>query len=96
MISLKDFFSFKNNRAFWLNIIAMPLVVIAVIFGVLHWLDTYTHHGESIIVPNVNGLPLQQAENELSKKNLKVVVVDSNYVKGILFRSSSLKPKIVP
>ena len=83
MISLKDFFSFKNNRVFWLNIIAMPLVVIAVIFGVLHWLDTYTHHGESIIVPNVNGLPLQQAENELSKKNLKVVVVDSNYVKGM-------------
>ncbi|MBQ8442455.1 MAG: PASTA domain-containing protein, partial [Bacteroides sp.] len=83
MISLKDFFSFKNNRAFWLNLIAMPIVVIAVIFGVLHWLDVYTHHGESIIVPNVNGLPLKQAENELSKKNLKVVVVDSNYVKGM-------------
>ena len=28
-------------------------------------------------------LPLKQAENELSKKNLKVVVVDSNYVKGM-------------
>lgn len=83
MISLKDFFSFKNNRAFWLNLIAMPIVVIAVIFGVLHWLDVYTHHGESIIVPNVNGLPLEQAEHELTKKHLKVVVVDSNYVKGM-------------
>ena len=83
MISLKDFFSLKNNRMFWLNLIAMPIVVIAIIFGVLHWLDTYTHHGESIIVPNVNGLPFKQAENELSKKNLKTVVIDSNYVKGI-------------
>ena len=83
MISLKDFFSLKNNRMFWLNLIAMPIVVIAIIFGVLHWLDTYTHHGESIIVPNVNGLPLKQAENELSKKNLKTIVIDSNYVKGI-------------
>ena len=26
MISLKDFFSFKNNRFFWLNLIAMPIV----------------------------------------------------------------------
>ena len=69
MISLKDFFSFKNNKAFWLNLIAMPIVVIAVIFGVLHWLDTYTHHGESIIVPNVNGLPWDKAESELIKKN---------------------------
>ena len=83
MISLKDFFSFKNNRFFWLNLIAMLIVVIAVILGVLNWLDTYTHHGESIIVPNVNGLPLKHAENELSKKTLKIEVVDSNYVKGM-------------
>lgn len=84
MISLRDFFSFKNNRAFWLNLIAMPVVVIAVILGVLHWLDVYTHHGESIIVPNVNGLPVKEAQNEFSKKNLRVEIVDSNYVKGIL------------
>lgn len=83
MISLKDFFSFKKNRAFWLNLIAMPIVIIAVIFGVLHWLDDYTHHGQSIIVPNVTGLPLKQAETEFSKKNLKTIVVDSNFVKGM-------------
>ena len=83
MISLKDFFSFKNNRAFWLNLIAMPIVVIFILLGVLHWLDVYTHHGESIIIPSVNGLPFKQAELELKKKNLKVVVVDSNYVKGM-------------
>ena len=83
MISLKDFFSFKKNRAFWLNLIAMPVVVIAIIFGVLHWLDNYTHHGQSIIVPNVKGLPLQQAEAEFNKKNLRTVVVDSNFVKGM-------------
>ena len=83
MISLKDFFSFKKNRAFWLNLIAMPAVVIAIIFGVLHWLDNYTHHGQSIIVPNVKGLPFKQAEAEFNKKNLKAVVVDSNYVKGM-------------
>ena len=83
MISLKDFFSFKKNRAFWLNLIAMPVVVIAIIFGVLHWLDNYTHHGQSIIVPNVKGLPLQQAEAEFNKKNLKTVVIDSNFVKGM-------------
>ena len=83
MISLKDFFSLKNNRFFWLNLIAMCIVVISGIFGVLHWLDVYTHHGEAIIVPNVTGLPFKQAESELSRKKLKAIVVDSNYVKGI-------------
>jgi beta-lactam-binding protein with PASTA domain len=83
MISFKDFFSFKKNRAFWLNLIAMPIVIIAVIWGVLNWLDTYTHHGQSIIVPNINGLPIKQAETELTKKGLNLEIVDSNYVKGM-------------
>ena len=61
----------------------MPIVVVAVIIGVLNWLDEYTHHGQSIIVPNVKGLPIKQAENEFGKKNLKVAVVDSNFVKGM-------------
>ena len=78
MISLKDFFSFKNNKAFWLNLIAIPLVVVAVIFGVLNWLDTYTHHGESIIVPNVNGLPLKQAQIEFDKKKNKIYTKAEN------------------
>lgn len=83
MISLKDFFSFKNNKVFWLNLIAMPIVVISIIFGVLHWLDVYTHHGESIIVPNINGLPLEEAGKELNKRSLTLEVIDSNYVKGM-------------
>jgi len=81
MISLKEFFSFKSNRFFWLNLIAMVAVVIASIFGVLEWLDSYTRHGESILVPNVKGLPLQQAKEEMIQKDLEVLVVDSNYVK---------------
>ena len=92
MISLKDFFSFKNNKVFWLNLIAMPIVVIAIIFGVLHWLDTYTHHGESIIVPNVNGLPLKQAENELNKKNLRSVVIADVFDVGFLSNKDCFIP----
>lgn len=83
MITLKDFFSFKNNRFFWLNLIAMPIAVIAIIIGVLYWLDAYTLHGESILVPNTNGLPLQQARQEFDKRELKIAVVDSDYVKGM-------------
>ncbi len=83
MITLKDFFSFKNNRFFWLNLIAMPIAVIATIIGVLYWLDAYTLHGESILVPNTNGLPLQQARLEFDKRELKIAVVDSDYVKGM-------------
>lgn len=84
MISFKDFFSFKHNRFFWLNLSAMIIVLIASIWGTLQWLDDYTHHGQSITVPNVKGLPLKQAEDEIIKLGLNAVTIDSNYVKGML------------
>ena len=83
MISLKEFFSFKRNRFFWLNLIAMIVVVIGAAWGPLHWLDNYTRHGQSVTVPNVKGLPLRAAENEINKLGLNAIAIDSNYVKGM-------------
>lgn len=83
MISLKEFFSFKRNRFFWLNLTAMIVVVIGAAWGTLHWLDNYTRHGQSVTVPNVKGLPLRAAENEINKLGLNAIAIDSNYVKGM-------------
>ena len=83
MVTFKEFFSFKNNRFFWLNLVAMIVIVIAVALGTLQWLDSYTRHGEAVVVPNVKGIDLRLAENELDKQSLKSIVIDSSYVKGI-------------
>ena len=83
MVTFKEFFSFKNNRFFWLNLVAMIIVVIAIALGTLQWLDNYTRHGEAVVVPNVKGLPMRQAENEIYKQSLKAVAIDSSYVKGM-------------
>ena len=45
-MTIKEFFSFKTNKFFWVNMIAMIVVVVVMIFGVLKWLDIHTHHGE--------------------------------------------------
>ena len=52
-MTIKEFFSFKTNKYFWLNLIAMMAVVILLLFGVLKWLDVYTRHGEAVVVPDV-------------------------------------------
>lgn len=46
MVTFKEFFSFKNNRFFWLNLIAMVVVIVAAPLGTLQWLDNYTRHGK--------------------------------------------------
>ena len=48
MVTFKEFFSFKNNRFFWLNLIAMVVVIVAAPLGTLQWLDNYTRHGEAV------------------------------------------------
>ena len=52
--------------------------------GVLFWwlnhrLDEYTHHGESLTVPDFSGLTLRQVENRCEDKNLRYQVYDSVY-----------------
>ena len=46
-MTIKEFFSFKANKYFWLNLMAMVAVVCLLFFGVLKWLDSYTRHGEA-------------------------------------------------
>ena len=83
MITLKEFFSFKQNRFFWLNLIAMIVVVIGACWGILLWLDHYTHHGEAYVVPNVKNKSLGEAQLALHNQKLEGLVVDSSYVKGL-------------
>ncbi len=79
-MTFKDFFSLKKNRVFWLNILGMMLFVVAAIYGVLKGIDVYTHHGESISVPDVQGMSSEKAAQVLAKTLLEPAIVDSCYV----------------
>lgn len=81
-MTIKDFFSFKTNKYFWLNLIAMMAVVILLLFGVLKWLDVYTRHGEAVVVPDVKGMTVGEAEMLFRNHGLVCVVSDSSYVKN--------------
>ena len=83
MIGFKDFFSFQKNKFFWINIIGMVVVIIAVTWGTLAWLDSYTRHGEAHIVPDVKNKNIAEATKILSDGTMKSIVIDSNYVKGV-------------
>lgn len=78
-MKIKEFFSFKKNRYFWVNLLAMVLAVMLIIFLVFKGLDIYTRHGEAIVVPDAKGLTVQQAEKLFRSKDLNFVVSDSTY-----------------
>ena len=66
---------------FWLNIIGMIAVVCLSIYGVLWGLDIYTRHGQSVEVPQLSGLSVEEASNIAAQRGLKCHVADSDYVK---------------
>lgn len=61
----------------------MPVVLILLVFATLRWLDSYTHHGEAVVVPDVKHKPLSEAQKILSAQGLQSVVADSTYVKTL-------------
>lgn len=81
-MTIKDFFSFKANRFFWVNIIAMVVVAVLIVFGALKGLDIYTRHGQAVVVPDVKGMSVSEAEKMFRDQGLTYVVSDSNYVKN--------------
>lgn len=82
MITFKDFFSFKNNRFFWINLALMVALLVAAPLAALQWLDSYTRHNETWVVPDVKGMDLATAQREFEKQSLKFAITDSSYVKG--------------
>lgn len=81
-MTIKEFFSFKTNKYFWLNIIAMIVVVVLLLLGVMKWLDAYTRHGEAVVVPDVKGMTVEEASKMFRNSRLVCVVSDSTYVKN--------------
>ena len=63
----------------WGNLLVMALAVVALSIGLWVGLDKYTHHGEEIMVPDVEGKLIGDAEYTLEMLDLVAVVVDSTY-----------------
>lgn len=82
-MTIKEFFSFRQNKYFWVNIIAMVVVVFVLLFVVLKGLDIYTRHGEAVVVPDVKGMGVEEAEKVFRNHGLNCIVSDSSYVKTL-------------
>ena len=79
----KEFFGkFCSKFLIW-NLIAMALVIILLVVGVNYGLDWYTHHGESIRVPNIEGMRIAKAREMMEELGLEIVVTDSGYNKRL-------------
>ena len=78
-----EFIKKFKSRYLWGNLCAMALVVVAACAGVKFGLDVYTHHGESIAIPDVRRKAFADADYLLREAGMIVVVSDTGYVRGL-------------
>ncbi len=71
---MRDYFLSKH---FLRQLLIALAISVTLIWGSLKLLDLYTLHGRSIEVPSLEGLPAEQAFEQLSRLDLRYVINDS-------------------
>ncbi len=89
---LSGFKSFYKKHPIIVNLIAVILAAILVIYLLLVFLDFWTLHGESRRVPDVTGLTYSQAVTRLDAEDLRAAVTDSVYPSHLPIEQRHLKP----
>ncbi|MDR1543443.1 MAG: PASTA domain-containing protein [Prevotellaceae bacterium] len=76
---IKNIILFLKTNFFWYNIAAAVVVVVVLGFAVLSFLKIYTHHNETVEMPNLTGLFANEAEIVLNENGLNStdIVTDS-------------------
>lgn len=76
---------FLKSKIFLRNLLVFVIVVFIFIILILKFLKIYTHHGESLSVPDLKGYTLEEVKEICQEKNLRYVVIDSVYVPDVRY-----------
>ena len=82
-MTTSQFFAKFRSRYLWGNLIAMAAVVMLLVAGCMVGIGVYTHHGESIAIPNLVHRKYADAEVILRNAGLQIEVSDTGYVKTL-------------
>ena len=73
-------FKFIFSKIFLVNLLIALLFATIVVWGIFKFIDSYTHHGESISVPSLEGLTIEEVKSILEEKELRYSILDSIYI----------------
>lgn len=90
---------FFYSKKFLINLAIAIVIVILFIWGVFKFIDSYTNHGETISVPSLEGINIDEVEGILTEKKLRYVILDSIFIeneeKGIVLEQNPLPDDLV-
>ena len=76
---MKDFFDFLKSKLFFKHLAIAIISLIIVLWGLIKFLNVYTHHGETAEVPDFKGKMMSELDNFIKEKNVRYTIIDSIY-----------------
>jgi beta-lactam-binding protein with PASTA domain len=76
---MRDFFSYFKSRSFFINLFLILLVIAASFFFIIKWLDSYTNHGEYVVVPDFTGKKTNALKDFVKETDVTYEIIDSIY-----------------
>ena len=71
--------AFLKKHPLLINILAMVLIGVILVWGALFFLDYWTMHGSTAVVPDIRNMSYAEARQELARHNLGIEIADSVY-----------------
>lgn len=87
-MTFRELYQRLTSRIIWGNLLAMAVVTVVLIVALFIYLGIYTHHGETVTVPDVCGQRAEVAAHKLEALGLRAEVCDTGHV-------TSLAPDII-
>ncbi len=74
---LSEILYFIGSKLFLVNVLKL-IAVFTLVITIIYWLlGCYTKHGDSITVPNIKGMSIEEAKKLLDKRDLNYTITDS-------------------
>jgi len=74
---MKKLISLLKSKLLWINVAIAIAITIVLSWVVLFFLRIYTDHGESVTVPDLVGLSIEEVEKVCDENNFSFVITDS-------------------
>lgn len=72
------------GNSIWKHLVAVALASLIAVWLIFWGMGVYTNHGESITVPDLREMTLEQVKRHLKTKDLRYTILDSTYIRGKL------------
>ena len=76
-IMMQQILTFLKSKTFLRHILVYLILVVVGFFALTAWLNRYTKHGETVIVPELTSFTLEEVDEQISPLELAFAVIDS-------------------